>query len=265
MRYIRHLPLFLLLFTAAPVAAQQQVRIQGRVISNESERPLPGAEVTLRRRDGTFLKKLAADSLGKFEFVVSRQAGVRIQAQHIGYKTNTTPVLYFDRHRFIEVEVRLDTEAILLAPLEVIVWSDVDRSPLLDNFRQRRSTGFGTYITRKDIEARRPMYTSDLLRTVPGIELIREGTGTRPRIELARGAGRWCRTQIFVDGMLMNRQGPGPEIDVRLDDLVSPGSIEGIEIYKGLSSIPPEFLNADSQCGVIAVWTRRGGTGEASR
>jgi hypothetical protein len=237
------------------------VRIQGRVIANDTELPLGDAEVTLRRPDGGFIRQVATDSAGSFEVVVTHLSAVRIRVERMGYKTSTTPVLHFDTRRYFQVEVRLDTEAILLAPLEVVVWSDVDRSPALDGFRQRRSGGFGVYITRRDIEARRPMYTTDLLRTVPGVELVGGGSGTRPRVQLGRSVGESCATQIFVDGMLMNRRGFGPREDVRLDDVVSPGSIEGIEIYRGLASIPPEFLNPDSGCGVVAVWTRRGGAG----
>lgn len=246
---------------ATPVTAQQQVRIVGRVIANDDERPLAYAEVQIRRADGSFITEVQTDSLGSFEFVVTRVSAVRIFARRMGYKGANTPLLHFDNHRFIQVEVRMDSEAVLLAPLEVVVWSDVDRSPLLDNFRQRRSQGMGIYITRQDVERRRPMYTSDLLRSIPGVELVGGGGGSRPKVALNRGLGMACATQIFVDGMLVNRRSFGEINDFRLDDVVSPGSIEGIEIYRGLGSIPPEFLNADSQCGVIAVWTRRGGVG----
>jgi outer membrane receptor for ferrienterochelin and colicin len=119
----------------------------------------------------------------------------------------------------------------------------------------------GIFITRRDIEQRRPMYASDMLRSIPGVQLTGGGGGTRPRIVLNRSVGMRCSTQIFVDGMLLNRRSFGPGSDFRLDDVVSPGSIEGMEVYKGLSGIPPEFLTPDAECGVIAVWTRRGGSG----
>jgi hypothetical protein len=73
----------------------------------------------------------------------------------------------------------------------------------------------------------------------------------------AQGA---CPVQIFVDGFLATRQGMAPIQDfVSIDQLVSPQSLEGMEVYRGLSSIPPEFLTANARCGVIALWTRRGG------
>ncbi|HSW31032.1 MAG TPA: TonB-dependent receptor plug domain-containing protein [Longimicrobiales bacterium] len=247
----------LVLGLASPLRGQQ-VRVVGLVVDEESGQPLATTSVIVRRADGTFLRSLVTDSLGKFEFIVTRTFAVRLFAQRIGYRSAGTPLLHFDGHRYLQVEVRLHTDAVLLAPLEVIVWSDVDRSPLLDDFRFRSANGTGLYITRRDIEARRPMYVTDMLRSVPGVQLVGGGAGTRPRIELGRGAGERCITQIFVDGMLMNRTNNAA--DIRLDDVVSPGSVEGIEIYRGFSSIPPEFLNSQSQCGVVAVWTRRGGT-----
>jgi len=257
---MRLLALFLIASFLLPPAqgSAQQVRVAGRVIADDTEEPLGHATVIVRRADGTFLRRLATDSVGRFEFIVTRTSAVQLFAQRVGYRSAGTPVLYFDGHRYLQVEVRLHTEAVLLAPLEVIVWSDMDRSPLLDNFRFRSANATGLYITRRDIEARRPMYVTDMLRSVPGIQLVGGGSGTRPRIELGRGAGKGCTTQIFVDGMLMTRGAAAA--DIRLDDVVSPGSVEGIEIYRGLSSIPPEFLNVESECGVVAVWTRRGGT-----
>jgi TonB-dependent Receptor Plug Domain len=234
---------------AAPAAGQ--VRILGHVISEENQRPLGAAEVTLRRPDGRLLERVETGDDGAFEFTVTKVSAVQIQAKRLGYKGNTTPLLHFDEHRFIEVEVRLATDAILLAPLEVVVWSGVERSPLLDNYRRRLSMKLGTFITRQDIEKAHPVYVSDLLRTVPGVQLLGSGLGGRPLVQIGRGVAKGCQTQIFLDGVRMP--------DARLDDLVDPGSVEGIEIYKGLSSIPPEFLTPDAPCGVVAVWTRRGG------
>jgi hypothetical protein len=46
---------------------------------------------------------------------------------------------------------------------------------------------------------------------------------------------------------------------VSVDDLVAPGAIEGIELYRGTATIPAEFLTPQARCGVVAIWTRRGG------
>jgi hypothetical protein len=35
--------------------------------------------------------------------------------------------------------------------------------------------------------------------------------------------------------------------------------VEAIEVYKGPASIPAQFIDSDTQCGVILIWTKRGG------
>jgi hypothetical protein len=260
------LPLLLLLLASsvpvASVAGQAAVRVEGRVVADEDQRPLAFADITVRRTNGQFVMQLQADSLGRFEFAVRGVPAVQLRVQRLGYRTNTTPVLHFDNRSYFQVEVRLDAEAILLAPLEVKVWSEVGESPFLDNFRHRLETGLGTYITRREIEARNPFQITDMLRTVPGVHLESSGRGGRPRVRFGRAegarGGMACDAQIFVDGMLMNRPGADRESD-RIDEYVTPRSVEGIEVYRGLATVPAEFLTPDAQCGVVAIWTRRGG------
>ena len=161
--------------------------------------------------------------------------------------------------QFFQVEVRLDPDAILLAPLEVIAWSERPMNGLHEGFKRRVRNGFGTFITRDQVERRNPVLVTDLLRDVPGLQVSASASGLRPAVRIGRSAGYNCATQIFVDGFLMNRRMGFQPDDFRIDDAVSPQSIEGIEIYRGLSTVPAEFLNPDADCGVIAIWTRRGG------
>lgn len=257
-------PLLLgLLLALLPTAAEGQTKIVGRVIDDLTDRPLGGAEVMLRTVDGRLLRRMETDLAGTFEFDVDRVSAIRLEVRRLSYLPNTTPTLHFDGRKFFQVEVRLDPDAILLAPLEVIAWSAVDPSPLLEGFRERMKGGLGIYITRDVIEARRPALIADLLRDVPGVTVTGGGVGGRPKVQVGRSLTQGCETQIWVDGFLMNRrtraQSGFGAADYRIDDAVSPLSVEGIEIYRGLSSVPAEFLNQDAECGVIAIWTRRGG------
>lgn len=261
-------PLFLaLLLLTAPSGASGQTKIMGRVIDDITERPLGGADVMLRTVEGRLLQRVESDEAGTFEFDVNRLSAVRLEVRRLSYRANTTPTLHFDGRKFFQVEVRLDPDAILLAPLEIVAWSAVDPSPLLENFRQRLETGLktgiGTFITREAIEERRPSSVSDLLRSVPGVTVTGSTVGGRATVQVGRSLGRDCQTQIWVDGFLMNRRTRSlsgyAAADYRIDDAVSLLSVEGIEIYRGLASVPAEFLNQDAECGVIAIWTRRGG------
>lgn len=265
--HAQHLAALLLccaIVLAVPAGAHaQEVRIEGRVIANETEEPVPHASVTIQRHyDSKLIDRVETDADGRFRAEIRGHDAVQLRVERLGYATTVTPTLYFDDRNYFQIEVRLDTDAVVVAPLEVVVWGRVDPSPLLDNFRRRLDRGQGTYITREEIEERRPVFMSDMLRSVAGVVVEGSGSGSRPRIQIGRATSkrlgmRPCPTQIFVDGMLMSRAGA----DVRLDDLVSPASVEGVEIYRGLSTVPAEFLNQDAECGVIAVWTRRGGRG----
>ena len=252
------LPLLLL---AAPV--QGQVRIVGRVIDDFTEAPIAGARIAVLAPDGSVLSRTESSQAGTFEFRVRNLRGVRISAQQMSYVNNTTPLLYFDGKKYFQVELRLDPDAILLAPLEVIAWSGSVDDAVLEGFRRRLKTGLGVYITREQVEARKPAMVTDLLREIPGITVTGGGVGAEAVVRMARAGMGNCATQIFVDGFLINRRMMtsmgAPPTDFRIDDVVSPGSIEGVEVYRGLSTVPAEFLNPDAQCGVIAIWTRRGG------
>lgn len=245
---------------AAPLHAQ--IRLEGTILDNETGMPIPGAlvEVLDDRRRGLGERLTGED--GAFEFEVQKHGGYLLRAARLGYQKTITPVLWTDGHDYLQVEVRLDPHAILLAPVEITAWSAVRPSPVLANFRDRMRSGIGHFFTREDIERIRPIYVSDVVARVPGVRVAGGGIGNRRKIYMsrARGTGRDCPAQIFIDGFLINRRSKltGEDFGFTLDDAISPGSVEGIEVYKGLSTVPAQFMNEHSRCGVVAVWTRRG-------
>lgn len=255
---------------AAPgrdLAAQRPapVELHGRVIDDATLEPIAGAQVILLDPFGDQLDRRITDEHGQFLFQIRRATAVRLRSDRIGYQATTTPVLYFDGRLFYSVELRLDVEAVLLAPLEVVARSQVARSPVLASFDHRLRSGLGSYITRAEIEQIRPVHVTDLLIRLPGVRLKSAGRGTGRYVEMTRAegyraivAGDGCPVQVFVDGRLMNARAAGVW-EVGIDELVTPNDVEGIEVYRGLSSVPAEFLNDYARCGVVAVWTRRGG------
>lgn len=254
------------LLAVLPLDGGAQARLVGRVIDDITQRPLGGALVTARAFDGRFLTRVESADDGTFELAVGKGvSAVQLDVRRISYRANTMPLLHFDGRNFFQVEVRLDPDAILLAPLQVIAWSDAGPSPFLDGFRQRLGSGVGTFITREQIEARRPTFMVDLLREIPGVIVTGSGPGNRSSVTFARAQAMaqmsGCEAQIWVDGFLMNRRSGAlrsAPADFRLDDVVSPMDVEGIEVHRGLGTVPAEFLNPDARCGVIAIWTRRG-------
>lgn len=251
--------LALCFMAGTPAGAQQApaVMIVGTVLDDESATPIEGAVVEiLGQRE--ILSRSVTDAEGAFRFTLPRHGGYRFGADRIGYGRTVTPTLYTDGHDTVAVEIRLNAEAVLLAPLEVTAWSPRARpSSVLSGFTERMRIGLGHFFTRADVERLSPTLASDLLGMVPGVHLRSSGRGLRREVYMSRTGG-YCPAQIFVDGFLLNgRSRLTGDPGFTVDDAVSPESIEGIEVYRGLSSVPAEFLNADSRCGAVLIWTRR--------
>jgi len=253
------------------LTAQQPppVNIQGRVVDDATMDPVPEATVILLDSYGSRLARRVTDQDGVFSFEVHNRAAARLRVGRIGYREATTPLLQFDGRRFFSVEVRLDVEAVLLAPLEVVARSAPVRSAVFGGFDMRARQGMGSFFTREDIEQIRPTQVTDLLARLPGVQLEGAGRGNRRVVVMGRSTigpgGGACPVQIFLDGRLMSPRS-GPEIhagrfdqNIYIDELVNPAAVEGIEVYRGQATMPAEFMNQYSRCGVVAIWTRRGG------
>lgn len=245
----------------APSDLRAQVRIEGRVIDNESLAPVPEAEVRLynARLDWKVIDRTFTDPSGAFSFTVEDENGYIFQAKRIGYAVTETPVLWTDGYREYRVEIRLDPDAVLLAPIEVVARVKGRESPVLSNFQHRAESGFGHYITHEDIQRLDPSRVTDLLAHVPGVRLESSGAGLRRDVYLGGRTGLApCKAQIFLDGMRWSRRLLGEaQSGYTVDDAVLPADVFGIEVYTGVASIPAEFLTPESQCGVVAIWTRR--------
>lgn len=237
-------------------ARQDSVLLIGQVVEEDGGAPISFAELTLLDQRGRVIGRAQSHERGGFSVVIRDRVGASIRAERLGYRDNETPFLWFDDHDFFQVELRLDRDAILLAPLEVIARSGGGTSSVLANFHHRRLRGFGVYLTREEIERTPASRVTDLLARVPGVRFASSGPGNRRVVEMSRAASpRGCPVQVYMDGMHITRDGGSAAID----ELVSIAAVEGLEVYRGLATVPAEFLSPEAVCGVIAIWTRRDG------
>jgi hypothetical protein len=240
-----------LVATSAP--AEAQVRLTGRVTDEVTGTPVVSARVDLLDQFGVRFATRVTDQYGEFDFFVRRNGRYFLQGSSIGYRDTTSPGLNLGDHGLLRVELRLHADAVLLAPLEVVARSASRTSPVLANYQARLRAGIGTFLGRGEIERLRPGRVTDVLATVPGVRLESVGGAGHSRIAYMTRAPA-CPAQIFVDGFLLTR-GTMP---ISVDEAVAPGSVEAIEVFRGTSTIPAEFLTPQANCGVIAIWTRRG-------
>lgn len=171
---------------------------------------------------------------------------VRVSARRIGFRPGTTDVT-IGVGQTVEVTVVLAYTPFRLQQVTVTA----RREPFdarLAGFKQRSLKRVGTFITRERIEASASSSFSDLLRGVPGVRMGASNSGIRNAVRF-RGAN--CAPLVFIDGSPAS----AGEFDV---DIIDPASVEGVEIYMGMLTVPAEF-NAPrglEHCGVIAVWSR---------
>jgi hypothetical protein len=116
----------------------------------------------------------------------------------------------------------------------------------LSQFEARRASHRGSFIERSQFERRNLRIASDILRSVPGVQVLPTRTGTQ--IVMSRGSGaRRCVPQLYVHATPYSGN---------FDDF-TPDDIEALEVYVGISEIPPD-LNTMGRpiCAAIVIWTR---------
>lgn len=230
--------------------------IRGRVVDETTGTGIGTALIEFQDGRTRIRASAVADADGNFVLTNLPRGSFRLRVSRIGYARALTPYWRIESGETLTVSVYLDPDAVLLAPLEIRA-TERSRSPVLASFYQRLAIGLGGHaITREEIERRNPRLVTDLLVDVPGVRLESGGIGANNRIvsfarAIPRTGGR-CPVQIWVDGMHVQGEVP-------LDELATPDLLEGIEIFRGISTIPAEFITPDARCGVIALWTKRGG------
>jgi hypothetical protein len=112
------------------------------------------------------------------------------------------------------------------------------------DFERRRQSGMGYFLTKEQIERRGPATLVDLLVMVRGVEQVCLSNDCVAKMVRSPPG---CYPQYFLDGY---------ESTPYFARHTPPGDIQGVEIYRGSSEIPGEFIGSNSGCGVIAIWTK---------
>lgn len=243
--------------------APAQVLVTGVLVDDRSGAPIPAARITLAGSRGAWRGETLTDSLGEFRFADVHPGAYGLRARRVGYR-DTGGSLRLAADSAVELEVRMAPASVALDPVTVVARSARRVSPVLQGYYQRLARGHGRFVTRGEIETRKPARVTDLLGTLPNIASS-PGRGGVGGARLSHGSsGNRCTMVFFIDAMLISqpamaagvRGGPS---DQAIDDYVHPGDIEGIEIYRGPSDTPAEFVTRGVSCGTVVIWTRRGG------
>ena len=203
---------------------------------------LPGAEITLLKSDK--IRTITGDS-GAFR-IAGLPAGTDVfNVRRIGYEAASfTAVLRPGR-------IHRATMTLTASPQPLPAVSIADTAPTthwLDQFERHRSGNRGTFITREQIVRSGARSGTDIVRTIPGIRLVPSRRSGGYQVVMNRGNGaHTCYPAMFVHGLPYSGT---------LDDFIAE-DIEALEVYVGVSEIPPELdKNGRGVCGAIVIWTR---------
>ena len=243
----------------APGAAAQQApsrTIEVFVRDSATRLAIAGARVRATRDT---LRPAVSDSTGRARLTIPMRPADTVIVTRRGYRRYEHP-LANGGEELLSFDVSLAPAPQELAELRVEERNSAGAPEgRLADFERRRTAGtLGKFLTEADIDRRRPVRTTDLLRGLAGVRVIDSGyvrlvvsnRGPNPSLVSRSAAGSACVLRIMVDGVL---RGGGFSLD-ELD----PKELHGIEIYIGPGSIPPSFtgMQRDAWCGLIAVWSR---------
>lgn len=227
-------------FATSSVAQPARSSLSGIVRTQDSSVPIGGAIAEIRLLD----IRAVSDSFGVFRIAGLPAGEHQLEVRALGF-TAVAMTVRIEQDTTSVVQV-----ALVPVPLPVLDVESGQRrgDERMRGFHNRRTAGFGRFLTRDDIERRNVTDTKELLRGIPGVRLV----GERVQMSSSSSTPR-CLVQYFVDAIHIT----GAPFDFLRQ--FRPRDIEGIEVYRGPAETPPEFSRGGAQCGVIAIWTRTPG------
>jgi hypothetical protein len=219
-----------------PHCGQAQT-VQGIVRDRESRLPVSGADVYLLDTADTIVSVTSTAEDGRFSLSISSPGTYRLSFSRLGYGTTLTAPFVLGPEEDRDLEVSLPGDPIPMESLGVVGTS---RSTKLarTGFYERMGKGFGYFIQREEIDRRHASEVTDLLYGLPNVRIVRGTVNMRacPR-----------SPTIVLDGMAVGG---------KINELLSPASIEAIEVYLGPGGVPPQYGGLRNPCGAILIWTR---------
>jgi TonB-linked SusC/RagA family outer membrane protein len=240
---------------AVPAAAQQG-EISGVVVEAQSQRPVPGAQVTVQGQT----RSAVTDPEGRFRITGVQGSSVMLQVDRIGYGRVTRTVTVGQTG----VRIGVTTAALSLDAVVVTGTPGGAEKRTLGNAVTRLDVG--------EVVRDQPVSSvSDLLNArIPGVVIIpatgNVGGGSRIRVRGVSSLSLPQEPLIYVDGVrVLNdaatgpiNQGFGSNSISRFND-ISPEDIESIEVIRGPAAAT--LYGTEASNGVIQIITKRGAAG----
>ncbi|HSU17310.1 carboxypeptidase-like regulatory domain-containing protein [Longimicrobium sp.] len=237
-----------------PLAAQT---VQGTLLAEDGETPLPGARVALVGVGGAGTAEVTTDGEGRFTLTAAAPGMYRVRAVPAGGAAMLfAPVtLAAGERKELEFQAHAPTAADSVYALAPLTATAERRRALLERhgFYQRQHQYPGRFLTHDDFVRLHGLRPIEKILDL-GISMEPHGSGRflLYRVQITGGAdsphGR-CYLSVYIDGAPVN--------DIPLTQLTE-REIAAVEYYTR-DNIPPEFNpmlgDPGSRCGSLAIWT----------
>jgi hypothetical protein len=256
------LALVFALSAVSPLGAQARGAVfHGRVTTDSGRTPVEGVEVLFSERS------IRSDSAGRYRLFELPAGTYSVLVRHPRFRPITGDVALADgdsilwNFDLVPVNMALD-------PVVVRGRGDALGHPRLVDFQRRKETTHGKFLTGEEIERIGAQTLESVIRTrIPGFSFVKLPNGStglagkrsgeltmQPRAARVAGLPDRCYVQVYVNGQLIYRYRPPPDMPPSLEDF-HPKVIQAIEFYRGAADTPPELNGTGSSCGTMVIWT----------
>lgn len=212
---------------AGPVSAQ--IVISGTITDDGTDQPIATVQVLAIAEAGDTVGATLSNAQGAFRLSIPGEGTFSLSIRRVGYQPLMAEALEVGAGDELQIAVRMDPQAVPLEAVTVVAQRRAE--PIrITQFRERaeesRRLGRGRVYLRGDLDRMRSLSAGSLLEGV------------------SWGGGR-CRPVVLLNGLPAD----GILSSISADDL------EGVEIYRGVTQIPPEYYRY-GMCGLALFWTR---------
>ncbi|MCW3109749.1 MAG: TonB-dependent receptor plug [Segetibacter sp.] len=226
--------LLALLWTAGPLAAQQNQPAAKGLVKNEGGEVLPDVTVLVKNKQGNFSASTVTDANGVFTFNSLKDGDiVSFSFSHVGYSAKVLEGYHFKKGEKITLSVELQVSSGRLSEVVVVGYGTVKKSDL---------TGVVGSVKAKELMER------------PAINVEQSLAGKLAGVNVSTNSGRpGGRTSVSIRGF--------SSINASNDPLYI---VDGVEWTEGLSNINPndiETIDVLKDASATAIYGTKGSNG----
>lgn len=257
-----------------PTMGQAQAIVRGVLYNDVTGLPVRGTVMLVDPATDAAVMHAVTDTLGQFALKIG-DGTYRLAAVTAGYTSVlSAPIPLQDGEAMtLRVPIRQDgdpehhiavTEHVRPEPSRVRTMQA--RTALAQgNFEGRKAVGTGLHYDRANFARTSASTLGAFLQSVPGLQVVDPNSTASMQMSRNLGMGglsmrgpavTTCHVGWFVDGHRIDLPGRSDPLTDGLGSMQME-TIEAVEVFRGISEMPPEFAAPDLRCGAIAVWTRR--------